>query len=63
MKRPESDYTYLEWVTGLRMSIKHACEQEVIRISQDDGDERPWEFIKEIQSYVDRYRKQIPNDL
>ena len=63
MKRPESDYTYLEWVTGLRMSINLACDHEVIRISHDDGDERPWEFIKEIQSYVDRYRKQIPNDL
>jgi len=63
MKRPDSDYTYLEWITGLRMSVNTTCDLEIMRISHDDDDERPWEFIKKIQSYVEHYKKQIPDDL
>lgn len=63
MKRPDSDYTYLEWITGLRRSVNTTCDLEIMRISHDDDDERPWEFIKKIQSYVEYYKKQIPDDL
>lgn len=61
MKRPDDDYTYLEWVTGLRMSINFACDCEVRRISHDEKDERPREFINKLRSYLNSYERQIPD--
>lgn len=62
-KRNDDEYTYLEWVTGIRMTINMYCDQEIMRISHDDEDEKPRELIRKINRMIKRYESQIPDDM
>ena len=62
-KRNEDEYNYLEWVIGIMMSVDTYCEQEIMRISHNEEDERPIELIDKIQKAIDSYKNQIPDDL
>lgn len=62
-KRSKDEYTYLEWITGLRNYVNTACDLEVIRISHDDTDERPREFMRKIKMMIDKHESQIPDDI
>ena len=35
-KRTDDEYTYLEWVTGMRQLMNMYFDNEVIRIAHDD---------------------------
>ena len=61
MKRSEDEYTYLEWDTAIRSSIDIVCDLEIMRISHDDEDERPWELINKIKNFIVSFEKQIPD--
>ena len=62
-KRSDDEYTYLEWVTGIRMSVNTYCDLEVMRISHDEGDEKPRELIQKIKRMIKKYESQIPDDI
>lgn len=61
MNRSEDEYTYLEWVTAIRSSVSIVCDLEIMRISHNEEDERPWELINKIKRFIDNFEKQIPD--
>ena len=63
MERPKDDYTYLEWVTGIRSTVNIFCDLEIMRISHDDSDERPRELIDKLRRHLEQYEKQIPDEM
>ena len=63
MKRPKDEYTYLEWVIGIRFAIDMYCDMEVCRISHDAEDERPRKLIQTLRSHLNAYEKQIPDEI
>lgn len=62
-KRPDDDYTYLEWVTCMRQWVNLYFDKEVTRISHDSGDERPRELIKKVKTVIEKFESQIPDDI
>lgn len=61
MNRSEDEYNYLEWVTAIRSSVSIVCDLEIMRISHNEEDERPWELINKIKRFIDNFEKQIPD--
>lgn len=59
--RPEEDYTYLEWLTNIRMAINTYIDYEIMRISHDDADEQPRTVINKIKKAVKKAESQIPD--
>lgn len=59
MKRDKDEYTYLEWVTGIMMSVDQLCQAEIMRYSHDDT-ELPRELIEKIEKAVAKFKSQIP---
>lgn len=59
--RPEEDYTYLEWLTNIRMAINTYIDYEIMRISHDDVDEQPRTVINKIKKAVKKAESQIPD--
>lgn len=63
MERDEDDYTYLEWITYIRMFIDMACDAEIRRISHNSFDERPHALINTIQKCINKFENEIPDEI
>lgn len=57
--RDNEEYTYLEWITGIMMSVEQFCQSEIMRYSHDD-EEKPEELIENIEMAIRKFKSQIP---
>lgn len=62
IKRTDDEYTYLEWVTGMRQLMNMYFDKEVVRIAHDDVSERPVELISNLKKVIEQFKKQIPDE-
>lgn len=62
-KRSKEDYTYLEWITCMRQRINISVDQEVVKISHDDGAEQSRTLIEKIKKHIEKFESQIPDDI
>lgn len=61
--RSKEEYTYLEWLINIRFAVNTYIDSEIMRISHDDSDERPWEIIGKIKKTINKAESQIPDDM
>jgi hypothetical protein len=62
-KRTDDEYTYLEWITGMRQLVNMYFDKEIIKIAHDDELENPVELISNLNKVIAKFKNQIPDDM